>query len=144
MRRRCVYLCVAFLLVAQLSAVRSQNTCDGELTSIESCDCSFCTSHNSTWLNGFCCRFKGIPATLLAFEPASAWAPRLSEFNKCTGARVTLTYNGQDGQGNEDTMEKDLRDDVGARYITGNDAEFVQAGAGTTRVSKGMLLASYQ
>jgi hypothetical protein len=130
MRRIVLYAWVAAFILARLSAVDSQNTCDGELTSIESCDCTFCTTHNSTWLRDFCCRFKGIPATLLAFEPASAWAPRLSEFNKCTGARVTLTYNGQDGQGNEDTMEEDLRDDVGVKYIIGNDAEFQQAGAG--------------
>jgi hypothetical protein len=27
-------------------------------------------------------------------------------------------------------MEEDLRDDVGVKYIIGNDAEFQQAGAG--------------
>eukprot|EP00730_Choanoeca_flexa_P017682 TRINITY_DN8547_c0_g1_i2.p1 TRINITY_DN8547_c0_g1~~TRINITY_DN8547_c0_g1_i2.p1 ORF type:complete len:1147 (+),score=180.38 TRINITY_DN8547_c0_g1_i2:51-3491(+) len=126
---RAIWAILLFMTAAH-QVVLGSEVCDNELTSIETCDCSKCTEYNSTWLEGFCCRFKGIPATILAFEKASEWAPRLSEFNKCTGARVTLTYNGPDGKGNEDFMEQDLRNDVGVRYSTRGDAEFSAEGAG--------------
>ena len=96
------------------------------------CDCSACLLHNSTRLADKCCAYQGIPASLLAFEREDLWIPRLKEFNACTGARVQLTYNGENGVGDEDSMERDLRDDVGVNYTVRGGAVNTVSGAGET------------
>ncbi|EGD77131.1 TK protein kinase [Salpingoeca rosetta] len=103
--------------------------CGNEITTT-ACDCTVCLAHNSTWLEDKCCVYQGIPASLLAFEREDLWIPRLKEFNACTGARVQLTYNGEDGEGDEDTMEEDLRQDVGVSYRARGGGLFQEAGAG--------------
>ncbi|CAK0876943.1 unnamed protein product [Prorocentrum cordatum] len=87
-----------------------------------SCNCSFCTNA----LADLCCKFSGIPATLLAFEEDGLWGPRLDEFNECTGAKVTLTYTPQ----GEDGMQAALEADVGVLYTASNGATFSSEGAG--------------
>jgi hypothetical protein len=86
------------------------------------CNCSFCTEA----LVDLCCRFSGIPATLLAFEEDDLWGPRLEEFNVCTGAKVSLTYTPE----GEDGMQAALEADVGVHYTAGNGATFSSEGAG--------------
>ncbi len=53
-----------------------------------------------------------------------------SQFNRCTGARVSVTYNGPDAAGDEDAMAQDLQDDVGVRYNTANGEFVTHDGAG--------------
>jgi hypothetical protein len=101
MRRWLPALLAAALLAATASTTEdaNSNSCESELTSTSECQCDYCTLHNSTWLRNLCCAFKGVPATLLAFEKDSDWAPRLRELYRCTGARLCLTFIGPDGQG---------------------------------------------
>lgn len=101
-----------------------------EMPNTKECDCTACLLHNSTWLAGKCCIYRGIPASLLAFERDDLWIPRINEYNACTGARIQLTYNGRDGQGDEEAMEADLRSDVGVRYQRADGSIFETNGAG--------------
>ena len=59
----------------------------------------------------------GKTASILAFEEADAWIPRLEEFNKCTGAKVRIEYLPEQ----EDGMAEALRRDVG----TAQDGQMV-------------------
>lgn len=71
--------------------------CPNPISSTTDCDCSQCVLYGSLFLRDKCCSRKGVPATILAFEQSDAWVPRINEFNACTGARLSLTYNGPDG-----------------------------------------------
>mmetsp|Transcript_57596 Transcript_57596/g.166724 ORF Transcript_57596/g.166724 Transcript_57596/m.166724 type:complete len:1331 (-) Transcript_57596:116-4108(-) len=97
---------------------------DGEIA----CNCTMCTVAGSDFLADKCCSadLKGLWGTLLAFERDPLFAPRLSEFAACTGARVTITYN----PSGEDGMSDALQQDVGTSYRVADDALVESAGAG--------------
>lgn len=66
--------------------------------------------HNGDdFLKDKCCVYVGKIARFLAFEEEAEWIPRIEEFRKCTGAKVSLEYL----PGGEDAMEKALLTDVG-------------------------------
>jgi len=70
-----------------------------------------CGKHDSRYLveTNKCCAHAGMSASLLAFESDEKWVPRIEEFNKCTGARVSLTYLDE----GEDGMAEALIQDIG-------------------------------
>ena len=72
--------------------------CPNPISSTTDCDCSQCALYGTVYLKDKCCSQKGVPATILAFEQSDSWVPRINEFNACTGARLSLTYNGPDGK----------------------------------------------
>lgn len=82
-----------------------------------------------------CCAWAGIPSALLAFEEDSLWVPRLDEFNRCTGAKITLTFTAE----GEDGMQAALEQDVGVSYDSADGSRFVSEGAG---VYDGYVLAA--
>ena len=83
----------------------------------DECDPAACASN--PFLTLVVCKHRGIPATIFGFEPDPLWKARLLEFNRCTGAHLSITYNGPDGQGDEDSMAGDLLDDIGANGLGG-------------------------
>lgn len=91
-----------------------QQSCVSQLTSSDPCDCTQCTLYGSRWLADSCCGHKGVAASILAFERSEKWGTRLDEFNRCTGAKVTLAYNGMDGEGDESAMPMDIQHDLGS------------------------------
>lgn len=109
--------------------VQGATECGDDLTSVNDCEIESCRAFNNTWLLSSLCQYRGVPAAILAFEQSELWTSRLKDFNLCTGARVSLTYNG-DGTGSEDLMEDDLRADIGAYYIGPNDVPVSTEAAG--------------
>ena len=97
-----------------------------EVSSSTNCNCSLCTNHGSTYLSGLCCAYQGVPASLLAFEEDDRLSPRLSDFNGCTGAKVTHSYVA----GGEDSMQEALEADVGTRYIASGGTVVSTEGGG--------------
>ena len=84
--------------------------------------------HGSAYLQDLCCsqKYTGIPATVLAFEEDDLWAPRLEEFNRCTKAKVAISYTPK----GEDGMQAALEEDVGVKYETQDGGSYETEGAG--------------
>ena len=85
--------------------------------------------HDSTYLTDKCCIHAGKSASLLAFEEAPEWIPRLEEFNKCTGASVRLEYLPEGEDGMAQAIRTDVGDDISHGKAGENifDAYIVQA-----------------
>jgi len=89
------------------------------------CNCSLCSLHGSQFLREKCCAYQDVPASLLAFEEDDLLQPRLSEFNGCTGAKITHSY-----VGGEDAMQAALEADVGTRYTSDGGVTVTTEGGG--------------
>ena len=69
-----------------------------------------CGIHGTSFLleEGKCCAHVGKIGSILAFEEDESWVPRIREFNKCTGAKISLEYLPEGEDGMSDAVYRDV------------------------------------